>query len=153
MAKRVNAIVALFCFAATASASADSAPPPIESMTCDQMLAELTVAGQRMNAQLDPEFSKEAQAMYDQGQAGPGAGAIAGGIGMSIACSIPGVGMLCMFGQQAQGMAQGDQTEQNLERMQAQMERLEKAMEGLDMDRLTAMSQRFEDQKCEVPQQ
>ena len=152
MVTRAVAVAGLFCIAASASAFAETAPPPVESMTCEQMTAELVVAGQKMNAGLDPEFAKEAQAMAAEAQ-GSSAGAIAGGVGMSIACSIPGIGMLCMVGQQAQAMAQGDKTEQNIERMEAQMERLRRAMEGLDMDRLTAMSQRFEEQKCEVPQQ
>jgi hypothetical protein len=50
-------------------------------------------------------------------------------------------------------LAQGAQAERNMERMQKQMERLEKAMEGLDVDRLSMLSQRFEEQQCQVPQQ
>jgi hypothetical protein len=72
---------------------------------------------------------------------------------MSVACSIPGVSMFCMATQQMQAMTQGAQATQNIERMQAQMERLESAMEGLDFERMEALGQRFEQQKCEVPQQ
>jgi hypothetical protein len=152
MSVRVIAVVGFVCFGAAASAIADTPPPPVDTMTCDQMLAELTVAGQKMNSQLDPEFAREAQAMANEAQ-GPSAGSMVGGVGSAIACSLPGIGMLCMAGMQAQAMAQGDQAGQNIERMQAQMERLQKAMEGLDQDRLTALSQRFEEQSCPVPQQ
>ena len=151
MNMRVIALVGFACM--SASASADTTPPPIESMTCEQMTAELVAAGQKMNEQMDPEFAKEAQAMAAEAQGTGSTGSMIGGVGSAIACSLPGIGMLCMVGQQAQAMAQGDQSQQNIERMQAQMERLEKAMEGLDQERLTAMSQRFEEQKCQVPQQ
>jgi len=121
-------------------------------MTCQQMQAELTVAGQKMASQLDPEFAKEAQAMAAEARGANASGATASAIGTMAACSIPGLGMLCMIGQQAQMAGMGEQTEQNIARMQAQMERLEKAMEGLDQQRLMALSERFEQMKCEVPQ-
>jgi hypothetical protein len=43
-------------------------------------------------------------------------------------------------------------SEEHMQRMQVQAERMEKAMAGLDMERLGAMSTRFEEQKCQVPQ-
>ena len=91
--------------------------------------------------------------MMAEAQAGLGAGAIVGGVGMSLACAIPGVDMFCMIGQQAQAMTQGAEASQNMERMEAQMARLEKAMEGIDVDRMQALSTRFEEKKCPVPQQ
>lgn len=145
-----RALSALLC--ATAIASAAEAPP-VETMNCDQMTAELVVAGQKMNSQMDPEFAREAQAMMAEAQAGPSTGAVVGGMAMGVACSIPGVGMFCMAAQQAQAMTQGAQAEKNIERMMAQMQRLEKAMEGIDVARMEALSKRFEEQKCQVPQQ
>ncbi len=64
------------------------------------MQAELIVTGQQMNAQMDPEFAREAQAMNEeiqQAQARAGAN-MAAGIGAGLACSIPGVAMACMAG-------------------------------------------------------
>jgi hypothetical protein len=151
MLKRVLSAATLLCV--TAIAGASDTPPAVETMDCDHMRTELVAAGGKMKSQLDPEFAKEAQAMMAEAQAGPSAGAVAQGVGMSVACTIPGVDMFCMAAQQAQAMAQGAQATQNMERMQAQMERLEKAMEGLDIERVEALSQRFEQQKCEVPQQ
>jgi hypothetical protein len=147
-----RASFALLCATAIADA-AYVALPSVDTMSCDQMMAELVVAGQRMNSQLDPEFATEAQAMAAQAQGASGAGAIAQGVGMSVACSIPGVSMFCMAAMQAQALTQGAQAEQNFERMQTQMERLEKAMEGIDVERMQALSQRFEAQACKVPQQ
>jgi hypothetical protein len=132
-------------------AVASDALPAVETMTCDQMLAEMTVAGQQMNARLDPEFAREAQAMADQAQ-GPSTGAVVGGVGQAIACSLPGIGLFCAITSQASSMGQAGATEENIARMTAQMERLQTAMEGLDMVRLQTMAERFEAEKCEVPQ-
>jgi hypothetical protein len=148
-----RALPALALVCATAIAGASDTPPAVETMDCDQMRTELVATGAKMKSQLDPEFAKEAKAMMAEAQAGPSAGAIAQGVGMSLACAIPGVDMFCMIGQQAQAMAQGDQATQNMERTEAQMKRVEKALEGIDIERLGALSQRFEQQKCEVPQQ
>jgi hypothetical protein len=120
------------CCAATALAQQDvaQAPPPVESMTCEQMTAEITAAGQRMSAQLDPEFAREAQAMSDQAQqASRGQG------------------------QAPQGArAQAQAAEANRARHEAQTGRLNASMEGLDQQRLMALSERFEAEGCEVPQ-
>jgi hypothetical protein len=134
-----------------ASLAVASELPAVETMTCDQMLAEMTVAGQQMNARLDPEFAREAQAMADQAQ-GPSTGAVVGGVGQAIMCSLPGIGLFCAITSQATSMGQAGATEENIARMQAQMDRLQKAMEGLDMVRMQTMAERFEAQKCEVPQ-
>jgi hypothetical protein len=137
--------------ATTIASATDATPPPVDAMNCDQMRLELVDAGAKMKSQLDPAFAKEAEAMRAEMQASPGAMAV--GTGMSIACSVPGIDMFCMTAQYAQGMAQAGQATQNLERMQAQVERIQRAMEGIDIERMEALSQRFEQQKCEVPQQ
>jgi hypothetical protein len=123
-------------------------------MTCEQMQAEMMVAGQQMNAQLDPEFAFEAQRMYAESQAGRGnvAPSIAAGIGTSIACSLPGVGYVCMAGQQARAANAQAQVAENNARMSAQTDRLNASMAGLDQQRLMAISDRFEQQQCETPQ-
>jgi hypothetical protein len=142
------ATFAVLCVA-TVAVAADAALPAVETMTCDQMIAEMIVAGQRMNSQLDPEFAREAQAMADQMKSAGSAGSMMGGMGSAIACSLPGVGLICGVGAM---MSTSAPSGEHMERMQAQMERLQKAMEGLDMARLEAMSTRFEAQKCQVPQ-
>ena len=145
-----RALSMLMCASAIASA-ADVTPPAVETMDCSQMTAEMIVAGKRMKDQMDPEFAKEAQAMMAEAQA-DATGAIVQGVGMSLACAIPGIDMFCMITNPLQSMMQGGQAEENMARMEAQAARMEKAMEGLDMARLEALSQRFEQQKCKVPE-
>jgi len=147
MFTRLPAAFAVLC--ATTVAVIEPALPAVETMTCDQMIAEMTVAGQKMNSQMDPEFAREAQAMADQAASAGSAGSMMGGMGSAIACSLPGVGLICGFGAM---MSTSAPSGEHMERMQAQMERLQKAMEGLDMARLETMSTRFEAQKCQVPQ-
>ncbi len=150
------ATVFAITFVAGASAQEDmaSTPPPVESMSCEQMQAELMVAGQRMNAQLDPEFTTEAQAMQrEQEEAYARArGQMAAGVGMGIACSIPGVGMACMAGQAAQAAQAQSEADQNIARMQALHDRLQQSMAGLDQPRMLQLTQRFQDQNCQTPQ-
>jgi hypothetical protein len=150
MLKPLLAATAMFaCLAAGAVAL--EPPPPVESMDCAEMQAELTAAGQQMNAQMDPEFASEAQSMMDEAQQGQRQ-SMATGIGMGVACSIPGVGMACLAAQQAQAaQAQQDQAEHQA-RMDAQMDRLDASMAGLDQERLMALSDRFEQQGCQTPQ-
>lgn len=136
-------------FAAAALAQVE-APPPVETMTCEQMQAELTVMGQQMHAQMDPEFAREGQAMYDEAQQASRRG-VATGVATGIACSIPGVGAACMVGQAAQAQqAQRDAAEHQA-RMDAQMDRLNQSMAGIDQQRMMALSERFEQQRCQTP--
>jgi len=147
-------IVVSFSAAAVAQDETQGAPPPVESMTCEQMQAELIVAGERMNAQMDPEFAAEAQAMQQELEEARrrAAGSVAAGVGMGLACSIPGVGAACMAGQMAQAAQAQRQAAENQTRVQAQHERLQQSMTGLDQQRLMALSQRYEQQGCQTPQ-
>lgn len=138
------------CLAAPAFAQ-EGWPPPVETMTCDQMTAEMVTAGQQMNGQLDPEFAREAQAMNDEMQSSQRQG-MAVGVGTGIACSIPGVGMACMAAQQAQAANRAREAEANQQRMAAQVGRLNNSMAGLDQNRLMAISDRYEQMRCQAPQ-
>lgn len=143
------------CFALPADAQDTAPPPPVEEMNCEEMMAEMMVAGQRMNAQMDPEFANEAQAMMDeaQGARSRAAGNVAAAVGMGIACSLPGVGYACMAAQQAQAANAQREVAENHARMQAQMDRLNASMEGIDQQRMMAMSDRFQQMQCQAPQQ
>lgn len=155
MSKLFAAAALAVCLVASASANAAPAgttaaapaapPPPVESMDCDAMLAEMTAAGQKMSSQMDPEFAAEAQAMAKDAQAGAGKAMAAA---FNPLCMIPGLGMLCAF----QPTSGQEDVEKNIARMEAQMARMEKAMEGLDVERLQAMSARFQAQECKMPE-
>jgi hypothetical protein len=141
----------LLCCAMPADAQ-DGTLPPVESMDCAQMQAELTVAGQQMNAQMDPEFAVEAQRMHNEAQANQ-SNAIAMGVGTGIACSIPGVGMACMAAQQTQIANAQRQAAENQARMDAQMDRLDASMAGIDQQRMMALTDRYEQQNCQAQAQ
>lgn len=147
----VTASLVIVCTTAAAqeTTSPGGAPPPVESMSCEQMTAEMIVAGQRMSAQMDPEFASEAQAMHDEAQAGQ-RGAMATGMGTSALCSVPGLGMACMAAQQAQAARMQAQQQEHMERMDAQIDRLNASMEGLDQQRLMAMNERYQELGCQA---
>ena len=149
MLKRMM-LIAVIATSLSSAAVAQTEPPPVETMNCAAMQAELVTAGQRMNSQLDPEFAREAQAMQQEMQAAQRRG-VAAGVGSSIACSLPGAGAACMATQQAQ-MAQAQRNAaQHQERMDAQMERLDRSMQGIDQQRMMALTQRFEAMNCQTP--
>lgn len=100
---------------------ADPNLQPVNTLTCDQMLAEMHVAGQKMSQQLDPSFAASAQAQYDKmrsGAAGPATAEAA-----------------------AANRAQRD-------RMGAQVVG---SMQGIDIQRMQAINTRFSAQKCPAP--
>jgi hypothetical protein len=131
----------------------DAAPPPVESMTCAQMQAELMLAGQRMNSQLDPEFAAEARRMEEERRSAyaDAQARTAAGVGMGLACSAPGAGMACQAAQAAEAADAARAAQENQARMNAQHERLQDSMAGLDQARLMALSQRFEAERCATP--
>lgn len=149
-----GATIALCLVAVSALAQPNSAGAPtqvqtlpaVDTMTCDQMQAELTTSGMQMHNQLDPQFGVEANAMAQEAQEKQRQ---AQQQAMNPACFIPFVGMACAAQQQQQAQqAQADAPRQQA-RMQAQMDRLNNSMSGLDQQRLQALSQRFEAQHCQ----
>lgn len=100
---------------------ADPNLQPVSTLTCDQMLAEMHDAGQKMSQQLDPGFAAGAQAQYEQMRSGA-----AGATTPEAA---------------AANRAQRD-------RMGAQVVG---SMQGIDMQRMQAINTRFTAQKCPTP--
>lgn len=133
---------------------ADATLQPVETLTCDQMYAEMFTAGQQMNAQLDPSFAGNVQSMQDdmERQRAAARNSMAAGIGMGLACSLPGVGMACAAAQQAQAVNQGRQARENQERMLALGDQVAQSTQGIDMQRMEAISNRWSSQSCEAPQ-
>ncbi len=100
---------------------ADPSLQAVNTLTCDQMLAEMHAAGVKMRAQMDPSFAANAQSQYDKmrsGAAGPATAEAA-----------------------AANRAQRDQ-------MGAQVVG---SMQGIDMQRMQAINTRFSAQKCPTP--
>ncbi len=146
-------VIALTAAAAGQETEAPT-PPPVESMSCEEMQAEMMLAGQRISAQMDPEFAREAETMQREQQDAyaRARGQMAAGVGAAVACSIPGVGMACMAAQQAQAAESQRQVDANMARMQAQADRVNQSMAGLDQQRMLQLTQRFQDQNCQTPQ-
>lgn len=99
----------------------DATLQPVETLTCDQMTAELHAAGLKMSQQMDPSLAASAQSQLDQmrsGKAGPATAEAA-----------------------AANRAQRD-------RMSAQVVG---SMQGIDLQRMQALNTRFTAQKCPTP--
>lgn len=124
---------------------------PVDSLTCEQMTAEMMLAGQQMNAQLDPNFATDVQAMQDQGAARMRE-AQAGALGAGLVCAIPGLGMACMAAQQAQVASQMAHADEDRARMDHITGTVNNAMAGIDTNRMQALNTRFERQHCPMPQ-
>lgn len=97
---------------------------PVETLTCDQMLVEMTAAGQRMNSQLDPSFATNAKSLHDQamGKEAPPPG------GASAEAAANNRGRVDQLGGQ-----------------------LATSMQGIDVQRMMAIGNRFSAQKCPTP--
>ncbi len=155
--KVVMMSVAAACFAATAAAQTDApmaaAAPMLDvaAMDCEQMRAEMVAAGQLMNQQMDPNLGADIQAMQADSQRQMGQATTAA-IGSGLICAVPGMGAACAAAMNAQAARQAGQAEVNRERMGAMVESVQGATAGIDMARMTAMSERWESQRCEMPQ-
>jgi hypothetical protein len=109
------------------NAPSDPNLPAVDTMTCDQMLAELTEAGRRMNGQLDPSFGANAQSLNNDMQAGRG-------------------------GANARGRPTAADAERNRERMATVGNQVADSMQGIDVNRMMAVSDRFQSERCPTPQ-
>ncbi len=108
------------------NAPSDPSLPAVDTLTCDQMLAEMTTAGQRMNSQLDPGVGANAQALNEEMQSGRG-------------------------GVSGRRPTAADAAA-NRERMASMGNQVADAMQGIDVNRMMAISDRFQAQRCPTPQ-
>ena len=106
------------------NAPSDPSLPAVNTLTCDQMLAEMTGAGQRMNGQMDPSMVANAQALNDQMQSGRRTSA----------------------GRPTAAEAAG-----NRERMATMGNQVADSMQGIDVNRMMAIGDRFQSENCPTP--
>ena len=129
------------------------APPPVESLTCEQMYAEMMVAGQRMSGQLDPRLGAMAQEqmrkMNDPAAYASASGALAA---ESAACSNPLTIVSCRAMQQARAAEAQTQVAENHARTAQMQAMMQNATVGIDMPRMQALQTRIEKLKCPQPQ-
>src|SRR5215831_1318700 len=144
MLKPLSAFAALALFGAAAALadthSTTPAPsaqtheqalPPVDTMTCDQMSAEMGAAGRQMQAHLDPQFGVEAHAMQQDAQQKERE-AMSQAAAPNPVCFIPFMAMACAAQQQHQAQQSPQEAAANRGRVQAQMDRLNNSMAGLD---------------------
>ena len=165
MLKPLSAFAALLLFSAAAAfadphattpaPSADThsqALPPVDTMSCDQMTAEMGAAGRQMQAHLDPQFGVEANAMQQDAQQKQRE-AMAQAAAPNPVCFIPFMAMACAAQQQHQAQQSTQEAAANQARMQAQMNRLDNSMAGLDQARLQAINNRYQQMNCQAQAQ
>ncbi len=147
----VAATAFVACFIAPADAQ-DAAPlPPVDTLTCEQMQGEMMLAGQQMNAQMDPNLATDIQAMQDTARERQRS-AVAGQVGAGLMCAVPVLGMACMAAQQAQVNEQMSHAAEDQARTDQVIQSMNNSMAGIDQERMMAISNRFESQHCQTPQ-
>ncbi len=143
--------VLIACLTAPAGAQTEPLLPALETLNCEQMQAEMTSAGQLMNQQIDPNLGTEIEAMQENSRQRMQA-AQAGAVGAGIICSIPGMGMACTAAMNAQVAEQMSHADEDRARMDAMVGGMQNAIAGIDQERMTAISQRWESEDCQAPQ-
>jgi hypothetical protein len=124
LSRTIAAAALALCLAAPAGAQDAAAPPPVESMDCTAMTAELMTAGRQMSSQVDlAGMQADSQATQDD-----------------IARRRPAGSEGAVTAEEARA------------RQQRQHDRVQNAMAGLDQNRLMALMTRFEQQRCPTPQ-
>jgi hypothetical protein len=154
MLKYLVAVAAFTAMCAT-PADAQTEPAPllaVESMTCDQMNAEMMTAGMQMNSQIDTEgLLAENQAMQEEAERRRRE-QMSMGLGVGLTCAIPGLGAACTAASMAQASRAAEGVDEQHARMDRQIGRMNDSMAGLDQNRLMAMSERHQQMQCPTPQ-
>ena len=144
-------LVASAMLACATTAGAQPARLPVEQMTCEQLLTEMTASGDQLD-QADAIFAANGVDADAQANAAMGgqsaAGAIAEGVASGLACAVPGVAMACMVMQGKQALTGAAQMQQGVEQNRRMMQQYEQATAGLDLNRMTAITKRVEALKC-----
>lgn len=149
---------AFLCLAAVAYAQIEApmgaqAPlPAVSSLNCEQMQAEMMVAGQQMNQHMDPNLGGDIQAMQADAQQRMQAAQM-GMMGAGLMCAVPGLGMACTAAMNAQAAAQMAHADEDRARQDAVIASMQNSIAGIDQDRMTAISNRWESEHCEMSQQ
>jgi hypothetical protein len=104
------------------NAAPNTALPPVASLTCEQMMAELGMAGARMNSQLDPSFAANAATLQKEATTPRAAPATA------------------------------EEMARNHARVNQIGGQLASSMQGIDVQRMMALSTQFSAKNCQTPQ-
>ena len=138
--------------ALSAFAQTPPAPAPVESLSCEQMYAEVMTAGQTMSRQLDPSVGAQAQDRLRQAT-GPGAYAAAAAdqARLSALCSNPLTPAACKAAQSefvARQQAAAAASQQQMADLHA---KVQASTAGIDMERMQAIQTRIDKERCPQP--
>lgn len=106
------------------NAPSDPSLPAVNTLTCDQMMAEMMSAGQRMSGQMDPSMGANAQALNQQMQSGQ---------------------------RSNRGRPTEAEAAANREQMATMGNQMADSMQGIDVNRMMAISDRFQSERCPTP--
>lgn len=134
------------------NAAPDPTLPAVDTLSCEQMHAEMMVAGQQMQSQLDPSMETNITSLQADMQRQQ-RGAMAGAMGAGLMCAVPGLGMACGAVMNAQMASQMRQGQQSQDRMDVIMGQMNDSTQGLDLARMQALNERWESQQCQMPEQ
>lgn len=103
------------------NAAPNPALPPVASLSCEQMTAEMVVAGARMNSQLDPTFAANAAQLQKE-------------------ASTP-----------RAALPTAEEMAKNHARVNEVGGQLASSMQGIDIQRMMALSNQFTAKNCKTP--
>jgi len=106
------------------NAAPDPTKQAVNTLTCEQMLTEMSMAGRLMSQQLDPTFAANAQALQRD----------------------------ALSGNANAAPATAAEAQKNRDRTDRAAAQVVGSMQGIDIQRMAALSQRFSEQKCPTPQ-
>ena len=149
--KHVMAAALLVCLAGPAAADKPLAPAPVETMTCEQMQAEMTIAGQAMGQNMDPNMAANIEQMQGDAESNMAEAGV-GMLGAGAICAVPGLGVACTAAMSALAARQEAQAEVSREKTDAVVESMNQATASLDIARLTAVASRWESEGCKAPE-
>ena len=150
--KRKISAAAFLCLAGSAAAETGVVLAPVDTLTCEQMQAEMTIAGQAMSQNMDPKMAANIERMRDNAGSNM-AEAGAGIVGAGLLCAVPGLGIACTAAMGALAARQEEQAAEAREQTDAVVGSMNQATTGLDIERLMALAGRWESEGCTAPQE
>lgn len=151
MKSRMFVALLLCCAGSAAAETAVVPPPPVETMTCPQMQAEMTVAGQAMGQNMDPNLAANIEQMQGDAESNMAEAGV-GALGAGAICAVPGMGIACTAAMTAFAARQEAQAAKTREKTDAVEASMNQATAGLDIERLTAIASRWESEECKAPE-
>jgi hypothetical protein len=147
--KRLVVVGALLCLVSPVAAQTDPGRAPVDTLNCSQMQSEMTSAGQLMNQQMDPDMADNIQSMRTESQRDMEE-ARADAVGAGLICAVPGLGAACTVVMTSQSARQTERAEESRQQTDALANSMNEATAGIDIERMTAVADRWERERCDT---